>query len=170
MYLICRFIKKRIINTIIGIVILLFGIYFSSELLRILIEDIKCDFGILRLCYLWYWDYSSIHLWVYLLFMFVSSIMIISNKKSRFLDFQVVGLLCFFLYNSCYNWSVYSQLLFVICLFYYYCTFIRQKKNFLNVQVIIKLIIYIFIHFALIITSEMLGITINMAIYDRFGI
>lgn len=169
MFNLCRFIKEKRINIVLGLIFIMFGAYFTYELFRVLFEDIKYDFGILRLLYLWYWQYVVIHLWIYLVFMFVSAVLIIANRKSKFLEFSIIGLLCFFCFNCYYHWSFYSFILFMLYFFYYYCNFIKAIINFKIFQTYKMKIIYIVIHVVFIYISNLLGITINMAIHERFG-
>lgn len=163
------FFKERYVNVILGLIFVLFGVYFSNELLRVLLEDIKYASGLLRPGYLWYWEYMTLHLWVYLVFMFVSSVMIIANRKSKFLEFSIIGLLCFFCFNIYYYLSVYSFILLILYFFYYFCNFLKTLNYFKDLQLYKMKIIYIVIHVVFIYVSDMLAITINMAIHERFG-
>jgi hypothetical protein len=97
---------SKVTSTIIGILTIVFGVYVIYSLLNILLEDIRCDFGLLRLFYSWNWEYYLIHMWVYPIIMIWGGCLIIYNKKSIFLEFIIIGFLVFFLDTFLFSLSI----------------------------------------------------------------
>ena len=155
---------SKVTTTSIGIITIVFGVYVLYSLLNILLEDIRFDFGLLRLFYSWDGEYYLIHMWVYPIIMILGGCLIISNKKSRFLEFIIIGFLVFFLDTFLFSLSILNFIMLMIIVFYYYEKYMKGRKQ---KKYIVKMMFVLF-HLIFIFTSKYYGIFLYEVISHIF--
>lgn len=162
-----RFLKN--LNIFVGGIIVGFGIYIIISLLNIIFEDISYNFNLLRIAYAWNWQYWVIHLWLYSILMIIVGLFLMIRKFNTGVRIILIGLLCFYLYTAVSEFSTFNLLMFAICGYYYYISYIRGVKSKEIMSLVLKNISWVLLTVTLIYFSQYFAHETHEAIQNYFA-